>query len=208
MTDPRHPHAPHRLARRTLLACEGRATERGYFEALRKHLKLPADVLHVLDTPATTPLALVKAVVLERDRRIEARAFDPRGGDACWVVCDGDEHRRSDARGWDAAWRLARAEGVKVAVSNPSFELWYLLHFADQHAALDAREAREKLKRHVPGYTKAQVLFPDPLATRTADAVRRAKVLDQRAAGEGLGPFANPSSGVQALVAELLGPAR
>jgi hypothetical protein len=182
-----HPQAAHRIARRRILACEGRATETGYFEAMRKHLRLPADTLVVLGTKGTTPLTLVCAVIQERDRR----QFD--AADECWVVCDGDEHRLADPAAWKQAHELAAREGVRLAVSNPSFELWYLLHFQDQHAALDAKDALAKLKKHLPGYTKATVLFPE-LLPRTADAIKRAKGLKD-----------NPSTGVGQLVGELLG---
>lgn len=200
-----HPEATHRTARRTLIACEGRATETGYFEALRRHLRLPPAVMSVFANKGSSPLTLVRQLVAERDRRAEQGTFDAAGGDVCWVVCDGDEHRLADAKSWNAAIALAEQERVRLAISNPSFELWYLLHYQDQFAPLTAAQALAQLKRHLPRYAKASVLFPEPLLPRTAEALRRAKTLDARARAGDAEPFANPSTGVAVLVAALLG---
>ena len=46
--------------------------------------------------------------------------------DAVWCVFDVDEHPQiADAR------QMARANGIELAISNPCFELWLLLHFRD-----------------------------------------------------------------------------
>jgi hypothetical protein len=199
-----------RTARRALLAVEGRATEAPYFEAIRKHLHLPTHVLTILDNKGSSPISLVKGVIKIRDRHIEGGTFDPAGGDTAWAVFDGDEHRLSDAKGWAEAFRLAEKEHVRLAVSNPSFELWFLLHFEDQFAPVDAHAALEKLRRHVPRYKKGTPLFPDPLLPLTQGAIDRARRLDARARAEHIGPTqsgggatANPSTSVPALIEHL-----
>ncbi|GAB2985940.1 RloB family protein [Saccharothrix stipae] len=54
-----------------------------------------------------------------------------------------------------AALREADRAKVNLAVSDPCFELWLLLHFADHRAHIaDYRAARDLLARHVPGYDK------------------------------------------------------
>lgn len=192
-----------RTARRTLLAVEGRATEAPYFEAIRKHLYLPTSVLTILDNKGSSPISLVRGVLQIRDRHLEDGTFDPAGGDTAWAVFDGDEHRLSDPKGWEAAFRLAEKEHVRLAVSNPSFELWFLLHFEDQFAPLDAKAALEKLKRHVPRYKKGTPLFPDPLLPLTMGAIERARRLEARARAEGTWPAANPSTTVPDLIEHL-----
>jgi hypothetical protein len=204
MSDPHHPLAAHRLARRVLIACEGQATERGYFEAIRRQLHMPPAVVGVLPQHGGAPRRLVQALLKARDQRRAEGSFDPDAGDTLWAVFDGDEHRRADPRGWREALALAEAEGVRLAVSNPCFELWYLLHFQDQFAPLDCAAALQALKRHLPRYTKNATLYPEPLATRTAIAIARAKRLEARAIASGDPAHANPGSGVFHLVAHLL----
>lgn len=201
----RDPAAAHRTTRRTLILCEGRATETGYFEAMRRHLRLPADTVAVLGTKGTALWTLVQAASKERELRIEQGRFDPKGGDRVWVVCDGDEHRKADPAAWKRAVAMAAERDIHLAISNPSFELWYLLHFQEQHAALNAHDAARCVAQHVPKYTKALGLFPQPLLPLTAAAVARARALDQAARREGEGFEANPRTGVYHLVADLLG---
>jgi hypothetical protein len=190
-------------ARRALIAVEGRATEAPYFEAIRRHLHLPTRVVTVLDSLGSSPISLVRGVIKVRDKAIAAGEFDAKGGDTAWAVFDGDEHQASDPRGFAEACRLADAKGVRVAMTNPSFELWFLLHFEEQFAPLDARAALARLKRHVPHYRKGAVLFPDPLLPLTQAAIERARRLDERARREGVPGLPNPATGVPALVEHL-----
>ncbi|MFI9817183.1 RloB family protein [Saccharothrix variisporea] len=98
--------------------------------------------------------------------------------------------------------RVRRAEGitaanrtaVSLAVSDPCFELWLLLHFRDHTAHIDgAKAAKALLTRHIVGYDK-KVDF-DVFAVNVDSAITRAKVL---------GPE-NPSTGVWRLVEAALG---
>lgn len=85
---------------------------------------------------------------------------------------------------------------VNLAISNPCFELWALIHFEDQRGHIARDKVRTALKRHQPRYDK-QLDFASmrPLYER---AVQRAKELDQ--AAERLGdPGRNPSTAVYRL---------
>jgi hypothetical protein len=96
----------------------------------------------------------------------------------------------------DEARQQARANGIKLAISNPCFELWALLHFQDQSADLSRQAARRQLKHHIPEYEK--VLPFHRLASGYEQAVERAKDLDHRCETAGC-PGGNPSTGVHAL---------
>lgn len=190
-------------ARRVLIAVEGRATEAPYFEAIRRHLHLPASVVTILDNKGSSPISLVTGVIQARDRLAEAGGFDAIGGDTAWAVFDGDEHRLSDPKGWARALALAKQEGVRLAVSNPCFELWFLLHYEDQFAPIEAKAAIARLKRHLPHYKKGASLFPEPLLPLTAGAIGRARKLEKRAQREGLGEYPNPGTSVPDLIEHL-----
>jgi hypothetical protein len=90
--------------------------------------------------------------------------------------------------------------GVKLAVSNPCFELWLLLH----HDECRAHQARcstvvKRLREHVPNYDKTQVSFADH-AKGVRAAISRARALD----GDD-DSFPNPSTGMWRLTEILVG---
>lgn len=154
----------------------GEKTESQYFSGLRLTRRVPITVKYKVDAPHN----LVGYAARLRDQYREE--FD-----AVWCVVDVDEFDIP------AAVRLAGRTQVNLAVSNPCFEVWLLLHFADHRAHVtDYRAARDLLARHVPGYDKKLDFATfDP---RVEDAVARAALL---------GP-GNPSSGVGRLVETVL----
>ena len=196
---PRHPRT---IGRKVLIVCEGQKTERGYFEALRRSMRLPTMRIRVVHPNATDPLTIVESTIEERAKlRSDGLWF---ATDEAWVVFDGDEHISASLQRWNRAIQLARDNGIRLAVSNPCFELWYLIHFQDQTANLDRASACRRLRTHIASYAKSDVLWPTPLQALTAEAVRRSEVMLERARRDELGEFVNPSTGVHELVQVLL----
>ena len=86
----------------------------------------------------------------------------------------------------------AAANNIKLAISNPCFELWLLLHFQEQSAHIERHQVQSACRGHVAGYVKDvpfQEVFP-----HYPQAVRRAAALEhwqetRGCAGE------NPSTG-------------
>lgn len=90
---------------------------------------------------------------------------------------------------------MADANGIDLAVSNPSFELWLLLHFATcgmQHR----HKIAEMLEGYVPGYDKG-VSF-NSYKDGYLQAVARARRLAEEATSDGE-PYRNPTTGVYRL---------
>jgi len=178
--------------RRILIVCEGRRTEPTYFQVLRVRLRAVVEVQ--IEPGGATPKTLVeRAVARKRVSDREARSQRDRflRYDEIWCVFDTDEHPKlADAH------QQAQAHGIELAVSNPCFELWALLHFQEQSAFLDRREARRRLKKHLPHYEK--VLPFELLDPNYPTAVLRAQELDRRCRDVGC-PGNNPSTGVYRL---------
>lgn len=176
-----------------LIVCEGEVTEPQYLNAFRRvH---GANTVRIrVEAPGGDPRALVERAIelqdaAEREAR-RARDVNLRF-DEVWCVFDVDQHQRLEE-----ALRVAEHGGVHVAVSNPCFELWVLLHFVGQTAHLSPKQARDRLRKHLPGYDK-HIRFDD-VSAGYADAVRRAQALDVRhTASSTYG--ANPSTGVHRL---------
>ena len=92
--------------------------------------------------------------------------------DEVWCIVDVDEF---DIQ---AAVTLAARRGVQLAVSNPCFELWLLLHHEECTAHLDGYPGVvQRLCRHLPTYDKAKLDFGD-YASGLPAAVKRAKGLE------------------------------
>jgi hypothetical protein len=81
------------------------------------------------------PSTLVTAAIELRDKsRNDASKHNDSNlrFDETWVVCDVDAHH-----GLNDALALAKSNEIQVALSDPCFELWYLLHRQDANTQWD-----------------------------------------------------------------------
>jgi hypothetical protein len=173
---------PPRLPTRTILVyCGGVRTEPDYFHARRSSVTIRVRQDGVaLD-------ALVRAAAAYRDRH-------PGVFDEVWCVVDVDEFDL------DSAAAEARRHQVSLAVSNPCFELWLLLHHADCHGHCNGcAEVQSRLRRHVTDYDKRQLDF-NRFACGVGDAIARARALEPTGTAYGN----NPSSGVWQVVEQMM----
>lgn len=97
----------------------------------------------------------------------------------------------SEARSTDRASQ----KNVKLAVSNPCFELWLLLHFRDQTAHISRQDAKRVANQLgiMEGKEIRSEMF-DQLENQYEDAKRRARALDRKHEGDGSPPGSNPST--------------
>ena len=183
-----------RVPRRTFLVfCEGRRTEPDYLKALKREPEVRSiasvDIRIHEDTLGSAPLTLVEAAVDARARTVQDRSEI----DEVWCLFDVEWPQNHP--NLTEALTLARRNDVNVAVSNPCFELWLVLHFQDQTAWLDTNAAKRLLKGHDDSQGKAvdgAIYMP-----LRAEAARRSRSLDKRHKGDGKTfPNNNPSSGM------------
>jgi hypothetical protein len=193
-----------RLAGRCILiVCEGAETEPNYFESLRDYLKLSTISVKIKDRAG----ALI-SVVDEARAQVEKRLQDFRDGrtnappfEAIWCVFDVENPRHNQT--FDRAVQIADKNDYQLAISNPAFEFWYVLHFErTTRPFADGDELKGYLTRHIPGYQPAMHVF-DVLVPSTQTAVRYARsILGDHPQGEGR--FPNPSTSVHVLVEEMI----
>jgi hypothetical protein len=119
--------------------------------------------------------------------------------DEVWCVFDVDEHPKLNEAG-----QLASARGIELAVSNPCFELWLLLHFRDSPGARHRHDVQHMLTGFLPSYDKH--LDFAMLEAGVTEARRRALRLDQDAEEEGESGR-NPTTGVYRLTDSIARPA-
>lgn len=188
-----------RKPRKTLVIfCEGERTEPEYLDALKR--QPPVRDVAAVDLRVETgqggsvPRALVAMATEARARAIEEDAEI----DEFWCVFDVEWPKNHPGLG--EAVRQARANGINLAVSNPCFELWLILHFQDCTAWLDNNQAR-RLRRQVDG-SSDKGLEASKYMPFVGDATRRAAGLDKRHFKDGtVFPHDNPSSGMHRLLA-------
>ncbi|HZM78073.1 MAG TPA: RloB family protein [Candidatus Limnocylindrales bacterium] len=166
---------------RVLIVCGALKTETAYFSGLRELLNPHAVDIEVVKHPKS-PEAVV---VFARDH------CDRDDFDSAWCVVDVDHYEREGKRITEA-FALADAAEISLAVSNPCFEYWLLLHHDDCGAPfLRCDEVSLRLPKVVGGYDKRRLRFSD-FMNGLEDAVKRAKQRDPT----GRDHAANPSSGV------------
>jgi hypothetical protein len=177
-----------------LIVCEGAVTEPGYFNALRQEARNRL-VEVVIDDEGGVPKTLVERASQRKKaaaKEAERLRDDNIAYDEVWCVFDVDEHPNlPDAR------QQARDNGIELAISNPCFELWLVLHFCDQNAHVERKPLCSLLRKHIPRYRK-EVVF-EIFKPGHEDAIRRAKQLEKRRIDDG-NEGGNPSTRVYRLV--------
>lgn len=177
--------------------CEGTRTEPDYIKALKLEPAVresaSVDIRVDLAASGAVPLTLVNAAAEAR-----ARSSQEQGEvDQVWCLFDVEWPRNHP----DLPEARARAEvsDVRLAISNPCFELWLALHFESHTAWLDNDDAGKLRQKHDKSSSKG--LDGSQYMPRRADAAQRARALTAKHAGDGREfPKDNPSSGMYLLL--------
>jgi hypothetical protein len=184
-----------------LIVCEGEKTEFRYFEAMRQSKGLRTVAIEVTGAGRQCEQLIEHAVKLRRQRQKDANTLPY---DEVWCVFDREaanepEHfRRSIER--------AGRESINVAVSNPSFEYWYLLHYRETNQPFhNADDVCRALRHHecMPGYQKNQEVF-ERLDSYMNVALERAARLYEGHPDCEHDRFPNPSTLVYQLIRRLI----
>jgi hypothetical protein len=183
-----------RPERKTIVIfCEGEASEPDYINALKR---LPAirdnTAINVeIDPGQGVPLTLVK-MAIERAAEDEV--------DECWCVFDVEWPRHHPNLG--QAIKLAEEHQIGLAISNPCFELWLILHL-DCHTSFIETKPAERRSRELDGRSGKRI-DGDRYMARRHLAAQRAEALVRRHKKNGT-PFPddNPSSTMHAFLAAI-----
>lgn len=183
-----------RTPKRTFLVfCEGKRTEPDYLKALKQEPAVrdvaSVDIRIAMDASGAVPLTLVNAAA-------DARATAPgQQGEIDEVWCLFDVEAPQSHPNLDEAVTRAEESDVRLAVSNPCFELWLALHYADREAWLDTADAG-RLRREHDG-SSGKGLDGVQYMRRRTEAAKRARALATRHERDGTAfPNDNPSSGM------------
>ena len=173
--------------------CEGTKTEPDYIKALKQEQAVretaSVDIQIDLNASGAVPLTLVNAAA-----QAQARSSEEQGEiDEVWCLFDVEWPRNHP----DLSEARAKAEvsDVRLAISNPCFELWLALHFENHSAWLDNDAARRLCRKHDKNSGKG--MDGSHYMPRRANAAQRARALTAKHGADGTEfPHDNPSSGM------------
>ncbi|TDV46847.1 RloB family protein [Actinophytocola oryzae] len=183
-----------RPERKTVVVfCEGEASEPDYVNALKRlsGVRGSASINIEVATERGVPLTLVRRAV-DRARDDEV--------DECWCVFDVEWPRHHP--NLKEAVRLAEEHGIRLAISNPCFEVWLILHFEDQTAFLNTDEA-ERRSRKLDGRTGKRIDGDTYMPLRAVAAKRALRLTQLHEKNATSFPRDNPSSSMCDLLAAI-----
>jgi RloB-like protein len=172
---------------------EGKNSEPDYVNGLKRLPHISDNVALNIDIHPEhgVPLTLVRlAVERRKDREV----------DECWCLFDVEwPMNHPNLR---PALSLARDNGIRLAVSNPCFEIWLILHHQEISRFCDTGTAESK-SRSLDGRSGKSIDASVYMPLRKG-AARRAEQLDLRHRENGTEfPNDNPSSGMYMLLSSL-----
>jgi hypothetical protein len=173
------------------IVCEGRETEPKYFCALRQKFRLSTLNIRIIPGKGA-PISVVNSAIDEKKKQ-EA--------DEVWGVLDTE--CLSENPSLNAAIAKARKAKVNLAISNPSFEYWYFIHFDTSSRPFSSgQEMKKALRTYISNYEESTDVFTI-LDGLTSQAIKNAEILRQRSY-ESWDTFPNPSTSVDKLVQEII----
>jgi hypothetical protein len=149
-----------------------------------KYLPLSRIKFVVLPTPQNSGLSSPGHVVerLKEGFAAVRAKQEIQAGDEFWVFLDTDHHTGdSHLAGTLQALQAARQAGFEIALSNPCFEVWLLLHHTDVSPGTvfgKCDEVVRLLRQALGSYDKTAIKDGHFRMGLVADAIRRARALE------------------------------
>ena len=118
-----------------IVFCEGQVTEPDYLNGLMRlpELRQSTSLTVQIAEQHGMPRTLVESAIKQK-RQSGAEL------DECWCLFDAESPQHHPYL-VESVNRAAETPGVHVAVSNPCFEVWLLMHFTDVARYLSTKEA-------------------------------------------------------------------
>lgn len=196
-----------------LIACEGICTEPNYInglvkiEKLRKNIAEGTEVI-IAEHQHSDPLGVVKDLLSTP----YAESFDER-----WIVIDRDEieiigkggggHTKEN---FDKAVETCISRNIKIACSNPCFELWIVLHFEYRDSECSRKDIQIKALEKVNSLLSADKKIKRVEDMKSLDNLyelleekRDTAIKFSRKLSENEATFRNPSTGIHKLISSI-----
>lgn len=178
-----------------LVFAEGIRTEVGY---INHWLRANRDrvIVRFAQNQGSSPITLVENAITQKKSDLrEARKGRGDAFDEYWCVFDVDEHPRLPE-----ALALAAANEIKVALSSPCLEAWFLIHFEPQTANISKDEAQHRAKEILKCDKVLSLTALALLDDRYEAAKVHAQALDNKHLGDGASQPWNPCTNMWELI--------
>lgn len=156
-----------RYRKMVVISTEGLVTEPQYFRMFNNE----TTVLHVkiLKNRGSGPEKVLK----EMKRYLQNESL--KKDDKAWIVIDKDRWTDEQLTSLHK-WSTTNIQ-YGLAVSNPKFEYWLLLHFEDGNGLHSSRDCLNRLERYLPEYNKS--IQTTKLLPHIFKAIQRAEQKDK-----------------------------
>ena len=184
-------------APRVVIVTEGALTEPQYLRSFN-FIHTDNSIRLVIRPGIGDPRRVVERAVQEKKA---LRGDSLAAQDTVWAVFDRDIHPR-----FAEAVNMARANGIRLAISNPCFEIWGVFQYRDYDAPVDRHACQRELANLCPSYSSSgSKVFADSeaIGQSYSDAAARARNSCKRRREEG-DPEGNPSTRVHLLTEHIL----
>ena len=177
-------------SRLIVIAAEGERTEKIYFEALRAFARNSRVHIKILERDEENKHNSAPEYVMGQLTEYKnENALDP--DDELWLVIDRDNWKQAALR--VVAQKCAQDEAMHLALSNPCFELWLMLHLVDVASLSDKEKKRifenkrdgasdpylkREMRRLMKGSYNEAKYNAFVLVLYVHDAIKRAEQLD------------------------------
>lgn len=151
-----------------IIFSEGK-TEKNYFNKLVTNENVTLKTFHKDSSSSPDSLFKYAYNFLEKNRDIKKRSPE------IWLVIDYEDNNKRSSKEINTLYNKCTNQGYNLAISNPIFEYWLLLHFEDGNNINSSKQCLERLKKYLPHYNKPEILTTYKLIKYIRAAIRRAK---------------------------------
>ena len=179
-----------------LIICEGKETEINYFKSFKER-NSGVNIVPIFGN-CTDALNIVRFA----KKQMKEYQLDLKKGDLIWCAFDVDDKKEHQIKD---AISSANSDNIKIALSNPCIELWFLLHYKKIISSIDRKDVVYELKKFIKHYDKNTQVF-DILKDKLDVAMKNAEHLNslyEKNKTELYSRGSNPSSQVFKLVYDI-----
>ena len=182
-----------------VIGCEGKnKTEKIY---LRNYSSRKC-ILKFSTGNATDPVGMAEDLI----RFIKNEDINKKYGDKFYLLIDMDVNQHKQQQVMQAK-KMCDEYGIEIIISNPTFELWYILHFEyTTKTYQSSQEVKKDVKTKIRDYTESMNVFPI-IKKQTMLAIENSKSLEKYHEENGQYIFnenCKPYTGIYKVVEELI----
>ncbi len=161
-----------------IIATEGKKTEKQYFDLFTKREEYQNSKIKLIVIPAKSGKTSPDHIFRKLKSEIKRKDIELSIDDQVWMVIDRDDWNITSLDRIGIQNNLNKAN-FNLALSNPCFELWLLLHFTFYaKTGTNCKTIIRELKKYLPNYDKSNLEIIK-LESKIITAISNAKKLDK-----------------------------